>query len=154
MVARQASVVCRQYAACSNCTDPSYYTIFVIILRKAATCYAHLIRSSNLVSSPATASTTSSSGSSSFGSHGSYTRLRIGAFEIEAPLDEQTRSIILRSEIRHALEAAMLLESVLGHQSAKPAVLRSDEATLQYQRTLVATVRDEIANLEQYLQSI
>jgi hypothetical protein len=153
-VARQASVLCRQYAACPSCTDPSYFTIYVVILRKAAACYAHLIRSSNLAASPATSSTTSSTGSSSLGSQGSYTRLRIGAFEIEAPLDEQTRAIILRTEVRRALEAAMLLESVLGHHSVKPTVLRADEATVQYQRGLVATVKSEVGNLEQYLQSI
>lgn len=153
-VARRTSVLCRRYAACPNCTDPSYFTIYVVILRKTAACYNHLVRTSNLTQSPATVSTAGSTESGSSGSHVSLSRLRIGAFEIDAPLDDQTKVIILRTEIRRALEAAIFLESVLGHHSEKPAMLKSDEATLQYQRGIVSTARDELSSLEQYLDSI
>jgi len=148
-VARRASAICHHYAACTLCSDPSYYTIYVVILRKAANFYAHSVRSSSLGSSPGTASTSSGG---SLGSYGSISRLRIGSFEIEAPLDEQTRAIILRTELRRAAEAASLLESLLGPHTTKPGLLHADEATHQYQRGLVSGLRDEISNLEGYLQ--
>lgn len=152
-VARQASAVCQQYAYCPSCADPSYFTIYIVILRKVTACYAHLIRASNLGQSPGTAST-SSAGSGSSASHGSITRLRIGAFEVEAPLDEQTRAIILRTELRRASEAAFMLEAAVGTQSMKPALLHSDEVTLHYHRTMIASLREEIANLEQYVRML
>ena len=67
-------------------------------------------------------------------------------------LFEQTRAIILRTEVRRALEAAAFLEAVLGAQSIKPALLRTDEATLHYHRSLVSSLREEVTGLEHYLQ--
>jgi hypothetical protein len=159
--ARRASAVCRTYASCPDCRDPSYFTLYVIILRKAATCYGHLAYSTGQGASPGTASTTSSGASSSAGGGGqgwftgqATSRLRIGAFEIEAPLDEQTRTIILRTEVHRAAGTAALLEAVLGPNSVKAAAHGRDETALHYQRGLMATLKEEIATIDRYLQFI
>jgi hypothetical protein len=150
--ARHASAVCRQYAACVSCSDPSYFTIYVIILRKAAVCYNHLAHSSSTSSSPGTAST--SSRGSSQGWYGGISRLRIGNFEVEAAVDDHTRTVILRTEVRRAAEAASQLETVLGPGSVKASSHNRDEATLTYQRGLVAALRDEIAGVERTLYTM
>lgn len=152
-IARHASAVCRQYAACRICSDPSYFTIYIIILRKASLCYNHLAHSSSTSSSPGTASTTSSAGSSQGGWYGPTSRLRIGNFEVEAPVDDHTRAVILRTEVRRAADAATQLEAVLSPGSVKAGVHR-DEATLSYLRGLVATLREEIAGVERLLYSM
>jgi hypothetical protein len=152
-IARHASAVCRQYASCVSCSDPSYFTIYIIILRKAAVCYHHLAHSSSTSSSPGTASTTSSAGSSQ-GSYGQTSRLRIGNFEVEAAVDDHTRAVILRTEVRRAADAAAQLESVLGPGSVKASGHNRDEATLTYQRSLVATLREEIAGVERTLYTM
>jgi hypothetical protein len=149
-VARNASYVCRQYASCPHCSDPSYFTIYVILLRKAAACYNYLIQSGSNGSSPSTTSS-SSQGSSSHGWYGGTSRLRIGSFEVEAALDEHTRNLILRTEVRRAVEAAAQLETVLGSSSVKGQSPSRDATTLQYQRALVSTLRDEVGNLERVL---
>jgi hypothetical protein len=157
-VARQASVVCRRYASCSQCSDPSYFTIYVIILRKAAACYTHLAQ--HVVgqgSSPGTTASTGSSAGGSTSSQWSYattSRLRIGSFEVEAPLDEHTRTIILRTEVRRAAQTAAVLEAVLGPASIKASSRGTDEAALQYQRGLVATLTEDIRNVDKILQLI
>jgi len=148
--ARFASSVCRQYASCHVCSDPSYFTIYVIILRKAMVCYIHLAHSSSNTSSPASVST--SSGGSSQGWYSARTsRVRIGNFEVDAPLDDHTRTVILRTEVRRAAEAAAQLEAVLGPTSVKALAHHRDETTLQYQRGLVIALREEIAAVEQTL---
>jgi hypothetical protein len=152
-VARQASYVCRQYASCANCVDPSYFTIYVIILRKAAVCYNHLARnSSSNGSSPGTASTSSYGSSHSW--YGGTSRLRIGSFEVEAQIDEHTRNLILRTEVRRAAEAAAQLETVLGPHSVKGTNHSRDETTLQYQRGLVAALRQEVEGVERMLHAM
>ena len=149
-VARNASYVCRQYAACPYCSDPSYFTIYVIILRKAAVCYHHLIQSASTGSSPS-ATSSSSHGSSSHGWYGGTSRLRVGAFEVEASLDDHTRNLILRTEVRRAAEAAAQLETVLGSHSIKGTNHGRDETTLQYHRAIVSALRDEVGNIERLL---
>ncbi|KIW09339.1 uncharacterized protein PV09_00243 [Verruconis gallopava] len=151
-VARWAAAVVRQYASCSMCSDPSYFTIYVIILRKAASCYSSLAHSSSASSSPGTAS--SSSGSSSQGWFGATTRVRIGNFEVDTPLDDHTRSVILRTEVRRASEAAAQLESTLDSTSVKATRQVRDEAALTYQRGLVAVLREELAAVERLLYSV
>jgi hypothetical protein len=152
-IARHASAVCRQYASCAICSDPSYFTIYIIILRKAAVCYNHLAHSSSTSSSPGTASTTSSAGSSQ-GWYGPTSRLRIGNFEVEAAVDDHTRTVILRTEVRRAADAAAQLEAVLGPGSVKASGHNRDEATLTYQRGLVAALREEIAAVERTLYTM
>lgn len=151
-IARHASGVVRQYATCRSCSDPSYFTIYIIILRKAAVCYNHLAHSSSTNSSPGTSST--SSGGSSQGWGGGTTRLRIGNFEVDAPLDDHTRTVILRTEVRRAAEAAASLEAVLGAGSVKSNTQNRDEATLVYQRGLVAALIEEVAALERILYTM
>lgn len=185
--ARRASAVCRTYAACPDCPDPAYFTLYVIILRKAAACYAHLAYSPppphgsaalGQGASPGTASTSSSGGASSsaggsgggggwYATQAATSRLRVGAFEVEAALDEQTRAIILRTEVQRAAGTAALLEAVLGPGSVKAAAAAAaggggaahgggaggrDETALHYQRGLVATLKEEIATVDRYLQ--
>lgn len=145
---RFASSVCRQYASCHSCTDPSYFAIYVLVLRTAVRCYNCLAHASSNSSSPSSVST-SSSGSSQ-GYRGT-SRVRIGAFEVETPLDDHTRTVILRTELRRAAEAALQLEAVLGPSSVKASTHHRDETTLQYQRGLVNALREEIAVLEQTL---
>ncbi|KAF2404536.1 hypothetical protein EJ06DRAFT_526617 [Trichodelitschia bisporula] len=153
-VARHASAVCRQYAACPLCADPSYFPLYVIILRKAAACYSHLIQAASPAgASPGTASTASGVSASSSGQGAHTSRVRIGAFEVDAPLDDHTRALILRTEVRRAAEAACALETVLGPGSPKAAAHR-DETALMYQRGLVGALREEIGALEGVLQSI
>jgi len=144
-IARYASAVCRQYASCTTCSDPSYFTIYIIVLRKAVVCYSYLAHSSSNTSSPASTST------SSGGSSGGTSRIRIGAFEVEAPLDDHTRAVLLRTEVRRADEAAQQLEAVLGPGSVKASAHQRDETTLQYQRGLVVALREEIGAVEQKL---
>jgi len=74
----------------------------------------------------------------------------VGAFEVEASLDDHTRNMILRTEVRRAVEAAAQLESVLGSNSVKGQSHR-DETTLQYQRAIVSALRDEVGNIERVL---
>ncbi|KAF2434841.1 hypothetical protein EJ08DRAFT_433451 [Tothia fuscella] len=144
-VARHAQVVCRQYANCSRCSDPSYFTIYIIILRKATACYRYLVRSSSSTnSSPATGSTSSSSN----GVYNGTSRLRIGNFEVDAPLDDHTRTVILRTEVRRAIEAAAHLDAVLSPHSVKTS---RDEATLSYLRGLVDALKEEISSVERSL---
>lgn len=152
-IARWGSAVCNQYAVCSQCSDPSYFTIYFLILRKVATCYSYLAHSSSTTSSPGTAST-SSSGSSSQGWYGGTTRVRIGNFEVDTPLDDRTRNVILRTEVRRALEAAAQLESVLSSNSVKASGAARDETTLVYHQSLVASLREEIAAIERALYSM
>ncbi len=149
---RWASAVVRQYAACSVCSDPSYFSIYIIILRKAASCYNSLAHSSSASSSPGTASTSSSS--SSQGWYGGTTRIRIGNFEVDTPLDDHTRIVILRTEVRRASEAATQLESTLSSTSVKAAIQTRDEATLTYLRGLVVVLRDELAAIERLLYAM
>lgn len=148
-VSRWASSVVRQYCSCTMCADPSYFTIYVIILRKAASCYSSLTHSSSASSSPGTAST--SSGSSSQGWNGGTTRVRIGSFEVEAPLDDHTRNVILRTEVRSASEAAAQLESTLSSTSVKALLQARDEATLAYLQSQVAVAREELGAVERIL---
>lgn len=148
-ISRWASAVVRQYASCAVCSDPSYFTIYVIILRKAAGCYSSLAHSSSASSSPGTAST--SSGGSSQGWSGGTTRVRIGNFEVDAPLDDHTRNIILRTEVRRASEAAAQLESTLSPSSVKSSMQARDEATLTYLRGLVTVLREELSAVERLL---
>jgi len=145
---RFASSVCRQYASCHSCSDPSYFAIYVLVLRTAVRCYNHLAHTSS--SSSNTSSPASVSSSSSQGYRGT-SRVRIGAFEVEAPLDDHTRAVILRTELRRAAEAALQLETVLGPSSVKASTHHRDETTLQYQRGLVIALRDQIAAVEQTL---
>jgi hypothetical protein len=152
-IARHASAVCRQYAACARCSDPSYFTIYIIVLRKAVVCYNHLARLSSTGSSPGTASTASSGGSSQ-GWSGGTSRLRIGNFEVEAAVDDNMRTVILRTEVRRAANAASQLESVLGPGSVKASGHNRDEATLTYQRGLVAALREEVAGVERALYTM
>jgi hypothetical protein len=148
-ISRHASAVCGQYASCARCTDPNYFTIYVLILRKATSCYSHLVHSaSSTSSSPGTAST--SSGGSSQAWHGGTSRLRIGNFEVEAPIDDYIRTSILRTEVRRASDAAGQLDAVLGPGSVKACAPR-DEATLVYLRSLVASLREEIGSVERTL---
>lgn len=144
---RFASSVCRQYAACSSCTDPSYFAIYVLVLRTAVRCYNYLAHTSN-TSSPSSVST-SSSGSSQ--GYRATSRVRIGAFEVEAPLDDHTRAAILRNELRRATEAAQHLDTVLSPSSLKASTHHRDNTTLEYQRGLVKALREEIAAVEQTL---
>jgi hypothetical protein len=152
-IARYASAVCRQYASCAICSDPSYFTIYVIILRKAVVCYNHLAHSSSNNSSPASAST-SSGGLSNSWYGGGTSRLRIGSFEVEAPLDDHTRAVILRTEVRRAAEAAAQLETTLSPGSVKASAHNRDETTLVYLRSLVSALREEIAAVERALYSM
>jgi hypothetical protein len=151
-IARWASAVVRQYASCAICSDPSYFTIYVIILRKAAGCYSSLAHSSSASSSPGTAST--SSGGSSQGWYGGTTRVRIGNFEVDAPLDDHTRNVIMRTEVRRASEAAAQLESTLGSTSVKASTQARDDATLTYQRGLVTVLREELDAVERLLYAM
>ena len=151
-ISRWASAVVRQYASCAVCSDPSYFTIYVIILRKAASCYSSLAHSSSASSSPGTAST--SSRGSSQGWTGGTTRVRIGNFEVDAPLDDHTRNVILRTEVRRASEAAAALEATLSPASVKGSTQSRDEATLTYLRGLVAVLREELGAVERLLHSM
>ena len=150
--ARYVSAVCRQYAACPICSDPSYFTIYVVILRKAVVCYTHLTQSSSTTSSPGTAST--SSAGSSRGWYGGTSRVRIGNFEVDAPLDDHTRAVILRTELRRAAEAAAQLGSVLSSGSVKGAPQMRDDVTLSYQSGLVSVLREEIAAVQRLLYAM
>jgi hypothetical protein len=141
--------VVRQYASCAVCSDPSYFTIYVIILRKAASLYSSLAQSSSATSSPGTAST--SSNGSSQGWNGGTTRVRIGTFEVDTPLDDHTRNVILRTEVRRASEAAAQLDSTLSSTSVKASMQARDEATLTYLRGLVAVLREELGAIERLL---
>lgn len=147
---RFASSVCRQYAACNfqSCSDPSYFAIYVLVLRASVRCYNYLAHTSSNTSSPSSVST-SSSGSSQ--GYRAISRLRIGAFEVEAPLDDHTRVAILRNELSRAAEATQQLDTVLSPSSAKAAIHHRDHTTLEYQRSLVKALRDEIAAVEQIL---
>jgi hypothetical protein len=151
-IARHASGVCCHYASCGSCPDPSYFTIYIIILRKVAACYSYFANSPSYNSSPGTSST-SSGASSQGGSSGGTSRLRIGTFEIEAPVDDHARTVILRTEVRRAADAATELDAVLGPGSIKAAVYR-DEATLMYLRGLVTALREEIVGVERILYSM
>lgn len=150
-VARNASYVCQQYASCPHCSDPSYLTIYVILLRKAAGCYQHLIASRSTGSSPSTTSSSSQSSASHGWYSGTTSRLRIGSFEVEASLDDRTKNLILRTEVRKAVEAAARLEMVLGPHSRKTQSHSRDETTVQYQRALVSQLREEVGNIERLL---
>ncbi|KAE9988587.1 hypothetical protein EG328_009720 [Venturia inaequalis] len=145
---RFASSVCRQYAACRSCTDPSYFAVYVLVLRTAVRCYNYLAHASSNNSSPSSVCT-SSSGSSQ--GYRATSRVRIGAFEVEAPLDDHTRAAILRNELSRAAEAARQLDGVLGPSSSKASTHRRDNTTLEYQRGLVEALRGEIAAVEQTL---
>lgn len=145
---RFASAVCRQYALCPNCSDPSYFAIYILVLRTAVRLYNHLTHTSSQNSSPSSVSSGSSQG------YRGTSRVRIGAFEVEAPLDDHTRAVILRTELRRAAEAALQLEIVLGPSSVKASTHHRDETTLQYQRGLVNALREEIAAVEQTLYTI
>jgi len=154
--ARHASVVVRQYCHCAHCSDALYFTTYVVILRKAAVCYNHLanlsLRSPSTSSSPGRASNTStSSGESS--SYGGTSRLRIGNFEVDAPVDDYTRSVILRTEVRRAADAAAELDTVMGPGSVK-AYRQWDQATLTYQRVVVANLQEEISAVERTLYTL
>jgi hypothetical protein len=147
---RFASSVCRQYASCHSCSDPSYFSIYVLVLRSAVRCYNHLAHASSNTSSPSSVSTNSSGSSQHYRR---TSRVRIGAFEVEAPLDDHTRAVILRTELRRAAEAALQLEAVLGPSSVKASTHHRDETTLQYQRGLVVVLREEIAAVDQTLHT-
>lgn len=145
---RFASSVCRQYASCRSCSDPSYFAIYVLVLRTAVRCYNYLARTSSNTPSPSSVSTSSSRSSQSYRP---TSRVRIGAFEVEAPLDDHTRAVILRNELRRATEAAQQLETVLGPSSVKASTHHRDNTTLEYQRGLVKALKEEIAAVEQSL---
>lgn len=150
-VARNASRVCQQYSTCPGCSDPSYFTIYIIILRKALACYNHLIKLLSTDTSPATSSC--SQEWSSHGRYGGTSRLRIGSFEVDAVLDDHTRNLILRTEVRKAAGAAAQLECVLRSNSVKTRNHSWAEATLQYLRSLVSELRDEVGNIERLLHT-
>lgn len=145
---RFASSLCRQYAACPSCTDPSYFAIYVLVLRTAVRCYNYLAHASSNNPSPSSVSTSSSASSQSYRA---TSRVRIGAFEVEAPLDDRTRAAVLRNELSRAAEAAQQLNTVLGPSSPKASTQYRDHTTLEYQRGLVRALREEIAAVEQIL---
>jgi hypothetical protein len=73
---------------------------------------------------------------------------------VDAPLDDHTRNVILRTEVRRASEAAAMLASTLGSTSVKASTQARDEATLTYQRGLVAVLREELAAVERLFYTI
>jgi ABC-type Fe3+/spermidine/putrescine transport system ATPase subunit len=148
--ARQASLVCQQYALCPHCSVSASFVLFPALLSKSVALYDHLLRLPSQSSSPAAASTSSASS----GWYGATTRLRIGAFEVEAGLDESTRAAILRAQVRRVAETATLLVAVVSPSGLKGGRNSLDESTVEYQRSLVTGVRDEIAALDQRLQDM
>jgi hypothetical protein len=157
-IARKASDICQQYALCQHCCDPTSFPFYAMLLSKAASCYELLLHSPSHGASPGNASTSSGSSVEVFRA---TSIVRIGAFEVETQLDEQTRAAILRAEVHRAAESATLLDAIVnpGHGgSLKGGGLESsgvdDPGMVQYHLSLVAAVRSEFADLERRLQNM
>jgi hypothetical protein len=149
MVARQTRSVCHQYVLCPHCIDAGGFAVYPMLLSKAIGCYYQLLRSASQGASPGAAS--SSSGSS--GGFGGINILRIGSFEVEASLDEQTRAAILRAEVRRVAETVSVLDTVMSPSSLK-GVQGSNESALRYNLSLIAALKEEIGGLEHRLRSV
>jgi hypothetical protein len=73
---------------------------------------------------------------------------------VDTPLDDHTRNVILRTEVRRAAEAAGQLESTLSSTSVKASIQARDEATLAYLQGLVTVVREELGAVERLLYAM